>query len=188
MSERGKEPKILNGKSETRREQTSERNVRRRRQIDPNKVVHIEDTGKRFSQHYSDGKVTIDSDRAFGDEKKFCSSGNCGKCAPKRSGCPKLTRNNSEAYDGAFIKETIGDHLKHMEGINDYKIQAEIIKNVVNNEALAEYRKKYVKRLPCNKAEGENFEWKSTVKKEYSKKTYVPKHCEACDIERFWAD
>lgn len=184
-AEKSRESKILSGKDETKRGQTSERNVRRRRQIDPNKVVHIEDTGKRLSQHYTDGKVTVDSDRAFGDEKKLCSNGNC---VPKGSECPKLSRNNSEAYEVTFREQTIGDRLKHLEGINDRKIKAEIMRNVVNNEALTEYREKYTKRLPHNKAEGENFEWKSTVKKEYSKKTYVPKHCEACDIERFWAD
>lgn len=183
-----KESKILSGKGETKREQTSERNVRRRRQIDPNKVIHFDDTGKRLSQHFSDEKVIIDSDRAFGHGKKGCSEGNYGKCAPKGSGCPKLIRNNSESYESTFRTESIGDRLKHMEGINDRKIRAEIMRNVVNNEALTEYREKYTKFLPHNTAEGENFEWKSTVKREYSTKTYVPKHCEACDIERFWDD
>ena len=62
------------------------------------------------------------------------------------------------------------------------------MKNIVNNEALAEYRKKCTKFLPHKEAKREDYEWTSEVKKEYSKKTYVPKHCEACDIERFWAE
>lgn len=186
--ERSKESKMLSGKGEKKREQTSERNVRRRREIDPNKIIHFDDTGKRLSQHYSDEKVTIDSERALRGGNKNCSQCNYGKCAPEGSGCPKFIRNNSEVYGGAFRTESSGDRLQHMKGINDRKIQAEIMRSMVNNEALTEYRSKYTKCLPHNAAEGENFEWKSTVKKEDSTKTYVPNHCEACDIERFWAD
>lgn len=171
-----------------------------RRQINPNKVVHFEDTGRRLSQHFSTDKVTLDSEKAFEkDEKVHSKKITFFKCSPQ-SGNGKyhteFLRRNKKRRETVIGKDSLEDRIRKTVLEEEYE-HVNITKDIVNNEALNDYRKKFVNYAlnPTESNKNKTTEqriydaYKLAIKidKEGSRKQQN-RGCEACKIERLLGD
>lgn len=146
---------------------------KKRRQINPNAIVHVENDGKRLSQHYSGERVTLDSEKAFADEEKIRSQ--------------KIASNNyspkrSDTTVQVYREESLDDYLKRVLR-EDRKKNLRSLEGAINREALTEYRRKHT-----NMADEKDF-FRSSETRHYDEYEVTDAKrcdsgCQACIIER----
>lgn len=158
--------------------------------INPNKVVHFEDSGKRLSQYYTTGQATMDSKRAFEQEEKIHSRRiKHSTCSPinNMSCFAKLYKKTGDYHETTVATESIVCPLDQRIVIDQPDL---VVHNLVNDEALREYRVKYadskktISRIGDKECNSSNVSIEINKERSEIIRSRHQEECEACKIEK----